>query len=49
MELKSEEAGSGQNFRELLEKYDYFIFDCDGVIWQGEHLIPGSDLALKEI
>lgn len=24
----------------LLEKYDYFLFDCDGVIWLGDHLLP---------
>ncbi|KAK6456692.1 p-Nitrophenyl phosphatase [Scheffersomyces xylosifermentans] len=25
----------------LLEKYDNFLFDCDGVIWLDEKLIPG--------
>lgn len=24
----------------LLDKYDYFLFDCDGVIWLGDHLLP---------
>lgn len=24
----------------LLSKYDYFIFDCDGVLWLGDHLLP---------
>lgn len=25
---------------ELLDKYDYYLFDCDGVIWLGDHLLP---------
>lgn len=24
----------------LLDSYDYFLFDCDGVLWLGDHLIP---------
>lgn len=24
----------------LLDSYDYFLFDCDGVIWLGDHLLP---------
>jgi len=27
----------------LFEKYDYFIFDLDGTIYRGEHLIPHAD------
>jgi HAD superfamily hydrolase (TIGR01450 family) len=27
----------------LVDKYDYFIFDLDGTIYRGEHLIPGAD------
>jgi arabinose operon protein AraL len=27
----------------LSEKYDYFIFDLDGTIYRGEHLIPRAD------
>lgn len=26
----------------ILDKYDYFIFDCDGVIWLEDHLLPHS-------
>lgn len=25
----------------LLDNYDNFLFDCDGVVWLDEHLIPG--------
>ncbi|KAI5951313.1 pho2 [Candida jiufengensis] len=24
----------------ILDKYDYFLFDCDGVLWLGDHLLP---------
>lgn len=24
----------------LLEDYDYFLFDCDGVLWLGDHILP---------
>jgi hypothetical protein len=27
--------------KDLLAKTDVFIFDCDGVIWKGDALIPG--------
>ncbi|EJU01483.1 2-phosphoglycolate phosphatase [Dacryopinax primogenitus] len=29
-----------------LLKYDTFLFDCDGVLWQGDVLIPGAKEAL---
>lgn len=25
---------------ELINQYDYFLFDCDGVLWLGDHLLP---------
>lgn len=24
----------------LIDQYDYFLFDCDGVLWLGDHLLP---------
>jgi len=24
----------------LIDSYDYFLFDCDGVLWLGDHLLP---------
>ena len=31
----------------ILDKYDYFIFDCDGVIWLEDHLLPHSRETLE--
>ncbi|GAV01276.1 hypothetical protein RvY_12013 [Ramazzottius varieornatus] len=30
------------NFRTLLDENDNFLFDCDGVLWHGNHLLPGA-------
>ncbi|KAH3672432.1 hypothetical protein WICMUC_004268 [Wickerhamomyces mucosus] len=32
---------------QLLNDFDNFIFDCDGVIWLGDHPIPGSIETIK--
>jgi len=33
----------------FLEKYDYFIFDLDGTIYRGEHLIPKADEVVNQL
>jgi arabinose operon protein AraL len=33
----------------ILEKYDYFIFDLDGTIYRGEHLIPNADKVINHL
>ena len=33
----------------LAEKYDYFIFDLDGTIYRGEHLIPRADEVINNL
>merc|ERR1719231_1221376 len=33
----------------LLEKTDCFIFDCDGVIWKGDSVIPGIPETLAKL
>mgnify|MGYP001164378069 CR=1 FL=1 len=35
------------DFAVIAEKYDYFVFDCDGVLWLGAEQIPGSFPALN--
>ena len=33
----------------MVKKYDYFLFDCDGVLWHGDSEIKGAFSALKYI
>ncbi|ODV76684.1 p-nitrophenyl phosphatase [Suhomyces tanzawaensis NRRL Y-17324] len=37
MSLKVDSRDKAQ---EIIDKYDYFLFDCDGVIWRGDHILP---------
>lgn len=30
-----------EEYAELLDRFDTFLFDCDGVIWTGPTLVPG--------
>jgi len=32
---------SSDEYAKLLDKYDTWLFDCDGVLWRGDHLIEG--------
>lgn len=36
----SQKITSANQVTDILDKYDYFLFDCDGVIWLGDHLLP---------
>jgi HAD superfamily hydrolase (TIGR01450 family) len=33
----------------FLEKYDYYIFDLDGTIYRGEHLIPNAEKVVNHL
>ena len=33
----------------FVDKYDYFIFDLDGTIYRGEHLIPKADQVINHL
>ena len=33
----------------FVDKYDYFIFDLDGTIYRGEHLIPNADKVINHL
>ncbi|KAI2502552.1 haloacid dehalogenase-like hydrolase [Fragilaria crotonensis] len=35
--------------RQILDKTDVFIFDCDGVIWRGDSVIPGIPETLAKL
>ena len=26
----------------IIDSYDAFLFDCDGVLWHGDRLVPGA-------
>lgn len=31
-----------EDYEGLLDKYDTWMFDCDGVLWSGDHSIDGA-------
>lgn len=31
-----------EDYATLLDKYDTWLFDCDGVLWQGDTLVEGA-------
>lgn len=31
-----------QDYENLLDNYDTWLFDCDGVLWEGDRLIEGA-------
>ncbi|KAL2008850.1 hypothetical protein VTN00DRAFT_7044 [Thermoascus crustaceus] len=35
-------SGDGVAIKEFLDKFDVFLFDCDGVLWSGDHVFPGT-------
>ncbi|OJJ00121.1 hypothetical protein ASPVEDRAFT_51373 [Aspergillus versicolor CBS 583.65] len=35
-------SGDAAGIREFLDKFDVFLFDCDGVLWSGDHVFPGT-------
>ena len=38
---------TSDNVKHFLSSFDNFIFDCDGVLWRGDHMIEGADEALE--
>lgn len=36
-----------QQVLSLLDAYDYFLFDCDGVLWLGDHVFPNVPETLQ--
>ena len=31
-----------EDYQTLIDNYDTWLFDCDGVLWEGNRLIPGA-------
>ncbi|PWY68298.1 2-phosphoglycolate phosphatase [Aspergillus eucalypticola CBS 122712] len=40
-------TGDAAGIQEFLDKFDVFLFDCDGVLWSGDHLFPGTNETLE--
>ncbi|PLB38367.1 4-nitrophenylphosphatase [Aspergillus candidus] len=40
-------TGDGAAIRSFLDKFDVFLFDCDGVLWSGDHCFPGTNETLE--
>ncbi|KAJ3490611.1 hypothetical protein NLI96_g1302 [Meripilus lineatus] len=36
------QLSSKEDYTNLLDKYDTWLFDCDGVLWEGDRLIDGA-------
>ncbi|ATY66987.1 4-nitrophenylphosphatase [Cordyceps militaris] len=34
-------TGDGAAIKDFLDKFDTFLFDCDGVLWSGDHVFEG--------
>lgn len=32
--------------QDILDRYDNFLLDCDGVIWEGDLVLPGIKITL---
>ncbi|KAL0061305.1 hypothetical protein AAF712_011882 [Marasmius tenuissimus] len=38
---------SQEEYAKLIDQYDTWMFDCDGVLWHGDRLIPGATEVLS--
>ncbi|KAH8099914.1 2-phosphoglycolate phosphatase [Phellopilus nigrolimitatus] len=38
----AQRLSTASDYEQLLDKYDTWLFDCDGVLWRGTHLIDGA-------
>ncbi|ESZ95112.1 4-nitrophenylphosphatase [Sclerotinia borealis F-4128] len=35
-------TGDKSAINEFIDQFDVFLFDCDGVLWSGDHIFPGT-------
>ncbi|TGO44774.1 hypothetical protein BOTNAR_0746g00040 [Botryotinia narcissicola] len=35
-------TGDQSAINEFIDQFDVFLFDCDGVLWSGDHIFPGT-------
>ncbi|KAI5816952.1 HAD-like domain-containing protein [Pyronema omphalodes] len=38
--MPSTKLSTPTSIRAFLDRFDFFLFDCDGVLWRGDHLLP---------
>ncbi len=38
----STRLSTAQDYISLVDKYDTWLFDCDGVLWHGDRLVDGA-------
>lgn len=38
-----------EQYRTLIDSYDVFLFDCDGVLWSGDDLLPNVKSVLDKL
>ncbi|KAJ4478240.1 HAD-like domain-containing protein [Lentinula aciculospora] len=43
----SRRLSASSDYAQLLDKYDTWMFDCDGVLWQGDQLVDGAVEVLR--
>lgn len=41
------EKGARDQYEALVDKYDTWLFDCDGVLWNGDKLVEGAKDVLE--
>jgi len=41
------EKGARDQYEALLDKYDTWLFDCDGVLWNGDRAVEGAKEVLE--
>ena len=41
------EKGIRDQYKALVDKFDTWLFDCDGVLWNGDALVDGAKEVLE--
>lgn len=41
------EKGNRDQYESLLDRYDTWLFDCDGVLWNGDKPVDGAKEVLE--
>ncbi|KAF2461566.1 HAD-like domain-containing protein [Lineolata rhizophorae] len=42
-------TGKKAEIDQFIDQFDTFLFDCDGVLWSGDHLFPGTAEVLDKL